>query len=322
MRLHRLLCLLAIFPAAQCFAANLTMSAEQPDQNYHTVNIRAFADEVRTLSKGSLNITVRSNSVLLKRPEAKRGVQQGLVAIADTPLANMANEGAIFELDSIPFLASSFDASEKLWTLVRPIVTEKLDKSGLTLLYAVPWPPQGLYSKKPIASLEDVKGTKLRAINAVVARMATLMGAVPVTLPTGEVPQAFSTNVIDMMVTSSTTGVDSAAWDFSKYYYSIQATLPIQLVVFNKRSYTGLTKAEQGAVMDAAAKAEARGWAASRQEDQKSMDILKAKGMIVEPIPPVLAKEMEGIAKVLIEDWSGRADPAAKDVLTRYQQGR
>ena len=301
-------------------AATLTMSSEQPDSNYHAANARAFAEDVKAATGGALELKVQTNSILLKRPEVKRGVQQGLVPIGDVLLASMANDDPMFEIDNIPFLAPSMDESEKLWKLSRSLIAERLDGMGLVLLYGTPWPPQGIYTKKPVESLDDFKGAKLRAVNAAVARMAQLMGAVPTTIQVSEVPQAFSTNVIDMMMTSSATGVDTAAWDYTEYYYDVQASSPFHVAFMNKRSFTRLPEDQQKALMSAGMKAEARGWTMAKEQNQKFVDTLKANGIQIMPTPPKLAAQMETIAKTLADDWAGKADPKALEVLNEYKR--
>jgi len=303
-------------------AASLTMSSEQPDSNYHAANAKAFAEDVRAATGGELTLNVQTNSILLKRPEVKRGVQQGLVPIGDVLLASMANDDPMFEIDNIPFLAPSFDKSEQLWKLSRPLIAERLDKMGLLLLYGTPWPPQGIYTKKTVEAVDDFKGARLRAVNAAVARMATLMGAVPTTVQVAEVPQAFSTNVIDMMMTSSATGVDTAAWDYTKYYYDTQANVPFHVAIMNKRAFERLPEDQRQALLGAGMKAEARGWAMGKEQDQKFVDTLKSHGIQVMATPPKLAEQLKGIAKTLSDDWAKKADPRALEVLNEYNRGQ
>ena len=300
-------------------AATLTMSAEQPDTNYHTENARSFAEDVKTATGGALELKVQSNSILLKRPEVKRGVQQGLVPVADVLLAAMGNDDPIFEIDNIPFLAPSMDKTRLLWQTARPLIAQRLEKSNLVLLYGSPWPMQGIYTKKPVESLDDFKGMKLRAVNASASRMATLMGAVPTTVQIAEVPQAFSTNMIDMMMTSSATGVDTSAWDYTQYFYNLQAAAPFHVAYMNKRAFNALPEAQRKGLMQAAAKAEDRGWVLARAADQKYMDTLTAKGIKVMPMPPKLAEQLKGVAKTLSDEWAKKADPQALEVLNAYR---
>lgn len=79
----------------------------------------------------------------------------------------------------------------------RPHVEKSLAQDGLKLLYAVPWPPQGFYTKKPVSSVKDFEGMKMRAYSPTTSRLAVLLGGSPTTVQTPEIPQAFSTGIID-----------------------------------------------------------------------------------------------------------------------------
>jgi TRAP-type C4-dicarboxylate transport system substrate-binding protein len=305
--------------AAQA-ATTWNMSAEQPDANYLTVNVRQFAEDVKAATAGQLEFKVQSNSVLLKRPEVKRGVQQGIVPIGEVLMSALGNEDAMFEIDSVPFLASSFDASEKLWKAAREQIAARLDKQGLVLVYGSPWPPQGIYTKKPVASIADFKGARFRAYSASTSRMVTLMGAVPTTIQTAEVPQAFSTGVIDMMITSPATGVDTQAWDYVKHYYDAQAFIPQAIVIANKRSLMALPEAQRLAVMEAGKKAEARGWAQARELTTKLTQTLAAKGIAVQAMPAAIAAELNKIGATMAEEWSKKAGADGAKVIDAFKK--
>jgi TRAP-type C4-dicarboxylate transport system substrate-binding protein len=305
--------------AAQA-ATTWNMSAEQPDANYLTVNVRQFAEDVKAATAGQLEFKVQSNSVLLKRPEVKRGVQQGIVPIGEVLMSALGNEDAMFEIDSVPFLASSFGASEKLWKAAREQIAARLDKQGIVLVYGSPWPPQGIYTKKPVATIGDFKGARFRAYSASTSRMVTLMGAVPTTIQTAEVPQAFSTGVIDMMITSPATGVDTQAWDYVKHYYDAQAFIPQAIVIANKRSLMALPEAQRQAVMDAGKKAEARGWTQARELTAKLTQTLAAKGITVQPVPAAIAAELSKVGATMAEEWTKKAGPDGAKVLEAFSK--
>jgi TRAP-type C4-dicarboxylate transport system substrate-binding protein len=299
-------------------ATTWNMSAEQPDANYLTQNVRQFAEDVKAATAGQLEFKVTSNSVLLKRPEVKRGVQQGIVPIGEVLMSALGNEDAMFEIDSVPFLASSFDASERLWKAAREQIAARLDKQGLVLVYGSPWPPQGIFTKTPVASIGDFKSVRFRAYSASTSRMVTLMGAVPTTIQAAEVPQAFSTGVVDMMITSPATGVDTQAWDYVKHYYDAQAFIPQAIVIANKRSLMSLPAPQRQAVLDAGKKAEARGWAQAREMTAKLTQTLASKGINVQPVPQAIAAELNKIGAAMAAEWSQKAGADGAKVLEAY----
>ena len=204
-------------------AETWNMATPYPDSTFHTENIKQFAEEISQATKGDLKITVHSNASLFKHPQIKRAVQTGQVQAGEVFMSLLGNEDAVFAADSTPFLATNYDQAKKLWEAARPHVEERLTGEKLILLYAVPWPPQGLYTSKPVDAVSDLKGRKFRAYNNTTSRLAVLTGMVPTQVEVPEIPQAFATGIVDAMITSPTTGVDSKAWDFVNYFYDIRA---------------------------------------------------------------------------------------------------
>ncbi|WP_415302050.1 TRAP transporter substrate-binding protein [Alcaligenes sp. SJTW-7] len=318
-KLLSMACVLALAGTAQA-ATNWNMSTEQPDNNFLTQNAREFAADIKAATNGELNINVQSNSVLLKRPEVKRGVQQGVVQAGEMLVAAIGNEDPLFEVDSVPFLASSFDQSEKLWKATRPFLAERLDKQGIVLVYGSPWPPQGIYTKQPVEQLSDLAGVRFRAYSPATSRLVSLMGAVPTTVQTPEVPQAFSTGIIDAMLTSPATGVDSQAWDYVKYYYDAQVFIPQSFVIVNKRAFQRLPESVQKAVLEAGERAEQRGWAMSREQTSKLTQTMADKGMVVGPLSDKLAAQLQAIGQTMTEEWLKKAGADGQKLLDTYRQ--
>ena len=116
--------------------------------------------------------------------------------------------------NSVPFLATGYDASRKLYAAQKPYLEKQLESEGLMLLYSVPWPPpQGLYAKREIKSVDDLKGLKFRTYNAMIGRIAALAGAIPTQIEVPDLPTAFATGRVDVMITSASTGVDTKSQD-------------------------------------------------------------------------------------------------------------
>ncbi|MFI4926227.1 MAG: TRAP transporter substrate-binding protein [Burkholderiales bacterium] len=323
--MKRRLVLAACAAAASLSLANAqaaekwNMSAEQPDGNYITVVAKEFADNVAKASKGELQIKVHTNSVLFKRQDLKRAVQTGQVPAGDFLLSVLGNEDPMFEVDAVPLLARNFDEAWKLWQASRPAIEKRLAKQGIKLLYSVPWPPQGIYTKVPVKSMADFKGMKFRAYNAATSRLAELMGASPTTVNSGDVPQAFSTGLIEAMITSPATGVDSQAWDFAKYYYDVQAFIPKNVTIVNERAFKSLSPTAQKAVLDAAAAAEKHGWELARQQTDDLTQQLAKHGMVVAKTPPALESDLAKVGAVMADEWVKKAGPEGQAVLQKLR---
>jgi len=313
----------AAFTLAGFTAASAETKWDMPtpygDGNFHTQNIAAFAEEVKDKTGGSLVIQIHSAGSLFKHPEIKNAVRKGLAPIGEVLVSRLSNEDAVFGVDSVPFLAPSYDQAWKLYEASKPAMEEKLGEQGLQLLYAVPWPPQGIYAKQEVATGDDLKGLKFRAYNAATERMAQLAGAVPTQVEVPDIPTAFSTGRVEAMITSPSTGANSKAWDFLTHYHDTQAWLPKNMVIVNKRAFDALSDAEKEAVLAAADLAEKRGWEASKVETKTKTQILVDNGITVVQPSQQLIRDLAGIGEIMAAEWQESAGEDGAAVLEAYK---
>jgi TRAP-type C4-dicarboxylate transport system substrate-binding protein len=296
------------------------LPAAYPATNFHTENLVQFANDVDKATGGKLKITVHANASLFKAPEIKRAVQGGQAQIGEILLVNYQNEWQIFGADGIPFLADSYEDAMKLWRAQKPLVEKKLGEQGMMVLYAVAWPPQGIYSKKPIASAADMKGLKWRAYSPATARIAELVGAQPVTVQAAELSQAMATGVVDSYMSSGSTGFDSKTYEHIKNWYDTQAWLPKNAVIVNRAAFTALDKPTQDAVLKAAADAEKRGWEGSRKTNTDSLQKLKANGMTIHTPSAQLKADMKKVGDTMLKEWLDKAGPEGQQLVDAYRK--
>ena len=296
------------------------LPAAYPATNFHSLNLTQFAADVDKASGGKLKITVHANASLFKAPEIKRAVQGGQAQAGEILLANFSNEWPIYAADGLPFLADSYDESIKLYKAQKPLMEKKLAEQGMVLLYSVAWPPQGIYSKKAINSAADLKGIKWRSYSPSTARIAELVGAQPVTVQAAEFTQALATGVVESTMTSGATGVDSKLYEHLKYYYDLQAWLPKNMVIVNRKAFEALDKPTQTAVMNAAAAAEARGLAASKRVDAESKIKLKANGMQVLEPSAQLKSDMKKVGDTMLTEWLEKSGADGQSLLASFKR--
>jgi TRAP-type C4-dicarboxylate transport system substrate-binding protein len=275
--------------------------------NFHTQNLRWFADEVKKATKGDVEIHVHSNASLYKLPEIKRAVQGAQAPIGEILLSLHAAEDPVFEADMIPYLAAGFDKSWKLYGVQKPILQDRLGKQGIRMLYSVAWPGNGIFSKTPMDSLAAFKGAKFRAYNRVTARFAEELGAQPTTIQAAELAQAFTMNVATTMIASPQIGIDTKAWEFLTSFYDTNAMHPRNAVIVNEREFAKLSKENQEAILRVSAQAEARGWDLARAAAKQSTDTLAKNGVKVQEPSPTMRADFERVSQKLIDEWSKRA---------------
>jgi TRAP-type C4-dicarboxylate transport system substrate-binding protein len=305
--------------AAPALAQNWDMPTPYGDGIFHTQNHMQFAEEVAAATDGALTITIHSGNSLFGHAEIKDAVRQQLVPIGEILLSRLANDDPIFGLDSIPFLASSYEEAEKLWAASRPAVEEKLAAEGLTVLYSVPWPGQSLYLRQEVTDPAQMQGLSFRAYNVATERLAELLGATPTQVEEGDIPTAFSTGRVEAMITSPSTGANARAWDFTSHYIDTQAWLPKNIVFVNTAAFEALPAEQQEAIREAAAAAEARGWEMSRAETAEKIAALEEGGMQVSQPSEALSAKLAEIGETMTAEWLEQAGPEGQAVIDAYR---
>jgi len=315
--------LLLVTLAALPFAASAVtwnMATPYPEATFHTQNDEQFAKDIEQATDGSLTINIHPAGSLIKHPQIKRAVQTGQVQAGEVFISILGNENPVFSVDSVPFLATSYDQARALWNASRPKIESLLAEDGIKLLYAVPWPPQGLYVSKPIDSVDDLKGLKFRAYNSETSTLAKLTGMVPTQVEVPEIPQAFSTGIVEAMITSPSTGANSNAWDFVNRFYDIQAWIPKNMIMVNQRAFDSLSKDQQKAVMDAAKAAEKRGWKMSREESSSKKQVLEKHGMKVLQPSEKLMSGLRDIGTKMTKQWLEDAGEDGQAIIDNYRK--
>ena len=290
-----------------------------PANNFHTENLQQFASDVEKGSGGKLRIQLHPNASLFKAPEIKRAVQGNQAQAGEILLVNYENEDPLYGLDGIPFLATSYADSLKLYKASKKALGDKLGAQGMMLLYTVPWPPQGIYTKRTLNSVADMKGLKWRAYSPATAKIAEHVGAQPMTVQAAEVSQALATGVIDSYMSSGATGYDSKTYEHIKNWYDTQAWLPKNAIIVNRKAFDSLDKATQAAVLKAAADAETRGWKLSQEKNAWYVDQLKAKGMNIVAPSDQLTADLRKVGNFMLAEWQRKSGDEGKKVIDAYR---
>ncbi len=295
------------------------LPAAYPATNFHTENLVQFAADVDKATSGKLKIAVHPNASLFKAPEIKRAVQNGQAQLGEVLLVNFENENPLYGLDGLPFLATGYAGAARLYGAQKPALEKLLAAQGMMLLYTVPWPPQGLYVKKEIASVADMRRVKWRAYSPSTAKIAELIGAQPVTVQAAELPQALATGAVESYMSSGSTGYDSKTYEHIKYFYDIQAWLPKNAVLANRKAFDALDKATQETVLKTAADAEKRGWKVSQEKNDWYKKALVEKGMQVLPASAKLTADMKQVGSIMLDDWLKKAGADGKAIVDSFR---
>jgi TRAP-type C4-dicarboxylate transport system substrate-binding protein len=319
---------LAALAGISAFSAGISAQAQTkwnlpaayPTANPHTENLVQFSKDVSAATNGKLDITIHANASLFKATEIKRAVATGQAQMGEVLISLHENEDPIFGIDVVPFLATSFADAKKLWNASKPAVAKKLGEQGIMVLYAVPWPAQGIYAKKELNTVEDMKGLKWRAYNVGTSRIGDLVGAQSVTIQAAELPAALATGVVDSFMSSGATGYDSKVWESLTHFYNVQAWLPKNVTFVNKAAFDALDKPTQEAILKAAAAAEDRGWKMFEEKSEWYLKELAAKGMKTPAPSAALTDGFKKIGAQLTADWVKRAGASGEEAVANYRK--
>lgn len=303
-------------------AAEWTMATPYGDASFHTQNTKQFAEDVANATDGELTITVHSGGSLVSHGEIKSSVRRGTIDAGEVFLSVLSNDDPIFEVDTLPGVAGSYDEAYALWEATKPMITELFAEEGLMPLYAVAWPAQGIYTSEPLTDPEQFEGLRVRAPNINTQRFVDNLGGSPTETEESDIPTAFSTGRVDAMITSSSTGNSMAAWDYVTDYTDANLWLPKNIVFISQRSFDGLDDATQEALMEAASEAEKRGWEMSREDNDASLAVLKENGISVSEPNDAISEALQSAGDTLFEDWQSRADDDAEQALETYREQR
>ena len=287
--------------------------------NFHSATGAEFAKCITTGTGGEIEVVTHPSGSLFPGDTIKRAIQTGQVPIGERLLSGHQNENAVFGVDSVPFLATSFDDAAKLWKAAKPTLEEVLAAQNLTLLYSVPWPPQGLYFKKEVNSVADMKGIKFRSYNSATARLAELIGMLPVQIEAAEISQAFATGVADSMVSSGATGYDRKVWESLTHFYEVDAWLPRNYVMINSDVWGGVSDANKNVITACAELAQYAGTWRAVEYTQFTLNGLRAGGMQVGPASDGLKAELREIGATMTAEWLEAAGEEGKAIVDAFK---
>lgn len=317
-----LLASLATLGGSHAAAADWKMASGYPDASYLTENVRSFLADVEKGTKGEVKVTLHNNQSLVKLPDIPRAVQNNQVSLGEVYAASLGNQDAMFTLDAIPFLAPDEASAWTMWAAQRPYFEQWFAKRGSRLLFAQFFPGQGFFTKKPVRSVGDLTGVKLRIYSNETRRMGDLLKAQPLVVQFGEVPQAFATGMIDGMFTSPQTGIDTQAWDFTNHYVHVGAMRAKLFVVANESAFRKLSKGAQEALLAAAARAEKRGMDRGTEVTKQQMQTLASRGITVSEAAPQFLDALQAAGSTMVGEWRDKASPEQRKVLDAYEAQR
>ncbi len=270
-----------------------------------------FAAEVSRLTEGRLHITVYHAGMLgFKRTDVLRLVRDGVLTIAGTATGYIGGDWPSLGVTEVPFLVPSDEKMAEMVKTVSPIMGKYLEENWDTkIIGAYPGPPLQLYTKKPVETLEDCKGLKIRTTGVALPKAVELAGMVPVSMGIGEVYMALQRGTIDGLITCFAPGIDCKFYEVVKNVQEVGAKRSTWPILANLDDYNALP-ANMKEALAKAAEVMGEVWAADITDyANKYKAMLKDKGVTIRY---TLREPWAELSRPLWEEWRAEADATGK----------
>ncbi len=292
-----------------------------PPNNHHSIGLNEFAAKVLERTKGELEIKVNVGGALgFKGPELLRVVRDGLVQISDMLCSGVAGDEPIFNITTLPFLVRGFKEARLLNEIAKPYYEKAVEtKWNQKIIYTAPWPAAGLWTKKPIKGVADMKGLKTRTYDKNGALVVKATGGTPYPLPFSEVYSALATGLIDSVITSTPTAVDAKFWEVLKYFARIDITQAVDMVNVNLKAFNALSPEVQKVLVETGKEMENYMWEWVEKLDMEMEKKCNDNGIESLPISNEFLDELAKITRDIRKEWIEKeAPPEAKEIYTKF----
>ena len=297
------------------------MANEYAPTSIHSENDIFFIQTLEKLSGGRITIVHHPGAALgYKSKDQFDAVTDGALPIADTFVGPLRGIHPIFELSSIPFLAKTIEQAKVLWAVSVPYYEKVLKENDQILLYASPWPPSGLWAKKPIRSTDDLRNLKIRTYDPNGTITFKNAGAAPIQLSWSDVVPQLGTGGIHAVLTSAEGGVSSKFWDLLNHFTEINYSSPLNMVHMNATVFNKLPEDLKKAVREAADLANDYAWQVAYDRVQQNYTDMKAHGMtVVTDVPEDFLEKLAESGKPALDEWLKKMGSDGEKMLNEFR---
>ena len=300
---------------------NWDMHLNYGAKNFHSQGAQRFADRVKAATGGRLVIRLHPGAALgFKGPELLRAVAEGQLSVSEIPTGMVEGDAPILALTAQPFISTNSFEQRLLYQLAKPTYRKVLKKFNQFTLYTSIWPFSGIYTQRPIRSVADLKGLKMRVYDGTGLAFGRMTGIAARKMPFSEVYPAMKAGLLDSMYTSSVSGVDAESWEILDYFTRINILGPVNMVNVSLDAWNKLPSDIQGIVMEIAEQMEDEMWNLAGDMDRKSTQTLKDKKVNVLEVNPKFRAELNEVGRQLRNNWLKKAGRDAQEIFALYNK--
>jgi TRAP-type transport system periplasmic protein len=257
----------------------------------------------------------------LKGPEILRLMKLGVIDLASGVIGYMAGDSPQFDGVDLAGLSPDMATTRKVVDAYTPVLNKIMEEQyGAKLLMLFPSPPQVLFCRKPVGSVADLKGLKVRVSTPSMADLISGLGATTVTMPFGEVTTSLERGVIDCGVTGTLSGNTNKLFEVTSHLFPLYSGWAIHFTAISKKSFDALEPKVQKFLLDQYAAFKDRLWATVAEEEQDGINCsigkdpckygFKGKMTLASLSPDDLAKAKKVVASTVVANWAKRCGQA------------
>lgn len=300
------------------------MANEYADSSIHGQAQTVFANVAKEESGGTIDITNHfGGSIGYKSKEHFDAVGDGALPIANTSMGQVAGIEPMFLLSSLPFLVGSADDAKLLWEVARPAYEDVFARNNQVLLYASPWPPAGVWAKKPIKSTDDLSGVKIRAWDASGTSTLKNAGAAAIQMSWADVVPQLASGGIEGVLTSAEGGTNSKFWEHLSDFSALNYSMSLNMTHVNKDEWDALTDDQRAALKKAAEVASEAAWGALATRVEENYAEMEANGItVIREVPAEFLAALSKAGEGVYSGWLEKVGPDGQKILDDYRAKR
>lgn len=326
--MRKLICVLLIsvifssLPFVSVATAKGTWNANSQwsPNNYHSKALKEFANKVNIKTKGELEIIVQYSGALgYKGPELLQAVQDNLVQMSLITNMTVAGYEMIFGVNSLPMMGPNIEKGRIFTEICRPYFDKAAEKWNQKILWIGPW-FDGLWTKKKVSAVEDLKGMKIRTYDKISASVIQALGGLPYALPWSDVYTSVATGMIDAVLTSATTGAEGKLWEVMDYFQPIMFMLATEMVTVNLEAFNKLSPELQNYMIEAAKEIEEQVWKDAVTEEEGNTKLLAKHDVEIVPVSKEYEAEIVAKTEMVRQEWLKNAPPEALEIYEKAKK--
>jgi len=253
----------------------------------------------------------------LKGPEILRLMKLGVIDFASGVIGYMAGDSPEFDGVDLAGVSPDIATTRKVVDAYLPVLQDIMkDKYGARLLMLFPSPPQVMWCTKPVKSVADLRGLKVRVFTASMADLIGGLGATTVTMPFGEVTPSLQRGVIDCAVTGTLSGNTNKMFEVTNTMYPLYSGWAIHFTAVSQQSWNRLDPKVQAFLAEQLVKFNDKLWATVAEEEQDGINCSIGQGAckfgfpgrmtLAPPSEKDLAAAKTVVETVVVPNWAKR----------------